>query len=625
MAEHREILPRKRVSTLIFRLDWPKNFLINPIRHNSVDGLRGFLLQLSEPPVDRTESEPIIRRLGACPMQSAMSGLLLLMSCLAVPDEPKPEDRFAGEPTRPKAMTAIKFGKSWDQARSESARTGRRILVVFTGDNCGWCRVLEKRTFGDAEVEALSREFVCVELNVGHEENARLVDQYQVDTIPRSFVLSVDGQVSGKRTGYVPPTEYVAWLREARTRSPHATKPDGPAPAPPNPVGAPDSEADVVIWSIDASQSIKRWGDDDWTGHAQLLRLLRQAGLRPRVEHLSRDSFASRWDQAEAGGRVPELIVADQLAGLVRDLERKGRLHSVISERLSWTPENASCPDFAGRMAFRVVGSPRADAGQKALDELLKPGPELTLPGQDLPEVAGRAEAVAIARRAVVAYISGDPRGLEVVASKSSPQLSRCVKPEAFRQGREVVAGSVEVQGNESIAFARVEMRFRGETAVGADSVLVVLHREASRWKAFAVSSDIITLKELPPLCRLEFRAGAEPDTPPTPRLLDPIDGEKIGVGGKSFTWEIPVEGGALAAQVCQVLLDSGQASSWPETRLKVDPGMPKGRSLFWAETAKDLTGVSSERMSWCVWAVDRTGRIFVSSVASYLRPELKY
>ncbi len=549
-------------------------------------------------------------------MRAGLLGLLILISSPKIQDEPGLEGRFAGEPDRLKAAAPIRFARSWDRARAEAKRTGRRILAVFTGDHCGWCRVLEKRTFTDAEVVDLSERFVCVELNAGDQANARLVDEFQIDTIPRSFVLTFEGQVVSKRTGYIPAAEYAAWLQEARIKSPAVASTEGPA-APPPPVGAPESEADVILWSVDASRSIRRWGDEDWTGHTQLLRLLRSAGLRPRVEHMARESFPARWDRAEAAGRAPEIVVADQMAGLVRDLERKGRLIPLLSGRLTWAPQNASCPDLAGRSVYLVAGSRHEGAGRKAADELLRPGPEATLPGRVLPDAEGRAEAVAVARQAVVAYVSGDPAALKAVASDSSPQLGRCVKPDEFRRGREVVAEAVQVQGTAALAFAMVEMRFRGEKMIGADPVLVILRREAARWKAFAVSSDVLTLGELPALCRLESREGTGADDLPVPCLLFPADRGRIGERDRSFAWEIPGDGGPLAAQVCQVLLDEKEAA-WPETRLKVYPGSPRGRSLLASETGKDLTGVTAERMSWCVWSVDRDGRISVSDVGGY-------
>ncbi len=69
-------------------------------------------------------------------------------------------DRYQNEPVRPKASEPIRFVDSYEDARRQAMASGRRLLVYFTGPGCAWCRVLEARTFPDAEVAALSREFV---------------------------------------------------------------------------------------------------------------------------------------------------------------------------------------------------------------------------------------------------------------------------------------------------------------------------------------------------------------------------------------------------------------------------------------------------------------------------------
>jgi hypothetical protein len=186
-----------------------------------------------------------------------------------------------------------------------------------------------------------------------------------------------------------------------------------------------------------------------------------------------------------------------------------------------------------------------------------------------------------------------------------------------------VTVGPVEIRGNAAVAFARVEARWEGPTSIGADAVLAVLRRESSEWKAFAVSADIIALRELPALCRIGLREAAGADPPPTPRLLEPADGTPMGVG-KSFVWEVP-DRGPLAAQICQVLLDNDEAHGWPEMRLKVEPGAPRARSIPYAEAARGLAGVTSPRMSWCVWAIGPDGRIAASDVRRYLEPRFQY
>ena len=99
--------------------------------------------------------------------------------------------------------------------RAEARRSGRRVLAYFTGDYCGWCRVMEQRTFTDADVVTLSQRFVCVEVNVEKEENLRLADEFGIDSIPRSLILTAEGQVIDRRTGYIPAAEYADWLKEA--------------------------------------------------------------------------------------------------------------------------------------------------------------------------------------------------------------------------------------------------------------------------------------------------------------------------------------------------------------------------------------------------------------------------
>jgi hypothetical protein len=189
-----------------------------------------------------------------------------------------------------------------------------------------------------------------------------------------------------------------------------------------------------------------------------------------------------------------------------------------------------------------------------------------------------------------------------------------------------VDAGSVELRGNDAIAFAKVEMRIHGKNSIGADPVLVVLRREQSRRKAFSVSSEILSIEALPDLARLAFR----PATISTrralavPRLVYPDDGGRHGEGGRSFAWEIAGDT-PLAAQICEILLDDKE-SHCPASRLKVFPADPRTRALHASEKAAlELTGVRAAQMRWCVWAVGVDGSISTSEVRSYRPMEFKY
>ena len=135
-------------------------------------------------------------------------------ACSGRADEPPKEqeepprfiDRFKAEPVRPKANEPIRFLDSYEQAKAEARATNRRILLYFTGPGCAWCRVLESRTFTDAEVVDLSRRFVCVELRT--DRDTKLADEFQIDSIPRSILLMPDGAMLDQRVGYLAAADY---------------------------------------------------------------------------------------------------------------------------------------------------------------------------------------------------------------------------------------------------------------------------------------------------------------------------------------------------------------------------------------------------------------------------------
>ena len=204
---------------------------------------------------------------------------------------------------------------------------------------------------------------------------------------------------------------------------------------------------------------------------------------------------------------------------------------------------------------------------------------------QSLPRKVGKAEAL-VARSGWSpisrAIRKGRRRRGGIV---SATAFAAALRSLCFDATGKSAFGAIDLRGNEAIAFAKIEMRFHGKNQIGADPVLVVLQREVSHWRAFCVSSDLVSITATPALCAMQLRSTADKHSaPPAPRLLRPADGGNLGEGGQSFGWEIPLADEPLAAQVCEVLLDD-KDSSWPLSRIKVYSGEPPGRSLLEADT----------------------------------------
>ena len=286
---------------------------------------------------------------------------------------------------------------------------------------------------------------------------------------------------------------------------------------------------------------------------------------------MARNDFPDRWEDAVDRKHLPELITADRLVGLLVDLEAKGRLIGVRSQRLTLDAEAASCADFTGPLALpgrRLAARGRGPEGRGGAAQA---GTGDAPSGRGTPRDggSGRGRPGREARRDRL-YLGRSRAAPGGRLGLLSATVSLHPAGGAVGASWDVEAGSVELRGNEAIAFARVEMQFRGKTMIGADPVAVVLRREGSHWKAFSVGNDVFCLRALPELCRLALRPPSGPQSPPAPRLSYPDDDKPIGTDGRSFAWEIPAGGEPLAAQVCEVLLDvkGGELADEPDQGL---------------------------------------------------------
>ena len=259
-------------------------------------------------------------------------------------------------------------------------------------------------------------------------------------------------------------------------------------------------------------------------------------------------------------------------------------------------------------------GSLHESNGRKAVELLLTPGPEIELPGPRLSDAAGSAAAETAARRAVIAYMSGDAAGLKAVASHRSSQLAECTHPTTWMRMK-AQAGAVELRGNERLAVGLVESTFEGDRFLGGDPIAVALVREDGDWKVLSICRDVVTVKDaVPALCGMMARLDGSTSDPPEPRLVEPREGQEVGEGHPFLSWTVDPGGGPLLAQVFTYQYgDFGEKeASWPEARLKVFPAEPRhGKVAVLAE-------IVGPRMSWSVWTIGQGGQVAVAPAAHF-------
>ena len=86
-----------------------------------------------------------------------------------------------------------------DAALHKAAREHKRVLLVFGGDWCGDCQVLDINLHDSANADLLASKFVVVHVNIGHmDQNVELAQRYGVPLkrgVPAVSVIDAHGKV----------------------------------------------------------------------------------------------------------------------------------------------------------------------------------------------------------------------------------------------------------------------------------------------------------------------------------------------------------------------------------------------------------------------------------------------
>lgn len=116
----------------------------------------------------------------------------------------------------------------FDEGYKKAVAENKIILVDAYTDWCGWCKVMDKKTYTDANVIAkLNQSFVCVKLNPELDETFAFADkkmksaellQYigngQVTGFPSTIFWTNPGKDEKRyvQPGYLPPADFITLL-----------------------------------------------------------------------------------------------------------------------------------------------------------------------------------------------------------------------------------------------------------------------------------------------------------------------------------------------------------------------------------------------------------------------------
>jgi thioredoxin-related protein len=113
---------------------------------------------------------------------------------------------------------------SIEEAQEIAKNENKMIFIDFSAEWCGWCKVMDKNTFSDAEVAAFMNEkFSSVRLDYDSEETfeffgekytaRELGAKYKVPGLPTILLVSHDNKKSKTLVGYKKPEPFLSKLK----------------------------------------------------------------------------------------------------------------------------------------------------------------------------------------------------------------------------------------------------------------------------------------------------------------------------------------------------------------------------------------------------------------------------
>lgn len=109
-------------------------------------------------------------------------------------------DRLKADRTAKRAAAPLAFGKDFDAALAEAARTGKRVFVDFETTWCGPCKQMDQWVYAAADVVAAAADVIAVKLD--GDEQRSLVKRFDVKGYPTLLLLDSKGEVVRRAVGY---------------------------------------------------------------------------------------------------------------------------------------------------------------------------------------------------------------------------------------------------------------------------------------------------------------------------------------------------------------------------------------------------------------------------------------
>lgn len=107
----------------------------------------------------------------------------------------------------------VAWAKDLASAQQQSARSGKPVILFFTGTWCVPCRIMKRTVWADRDVEAVVRAgFTPVTIDVDDPGGAEAVSGYRVGRTPTLIIADPQGKILDRAEGGMGKEAFLGWL-----------------------------------------------------------------------------------------------------------------------------------------------------------------------------------------------------------------------------------------------------------------------------------------------------------------------------------------------------------------------------------------------------------------------------
>ncbi|MFH0965247.1 MAG: thioredoxin fold domain-containing protein, partial [Planctomycetota bacterium] len=121
----------------------------------------------------------------------------------------------AGAPQSRGAEEVAWFTGTLEEAQKQAAERKTIVMIDFYTEWCGWCGVMDRETYGNAEVAKALGEVVAIKINP-EKGNEAIAEKYEVEAYPTIVFMDAEGKVIERWEGFVRPKQFLEVLERAR-------------------------------------------------------------------------------------------------------------------------------------------------------------------------------------------------------------------------------------------------------------------------------------------------------------------------------------------------------------------------------------------------------------------------